>query len=111
VQAENKAQSIMQKFIKGSKEDGLPVMPLVWAAWGSLIEKREYLITLLLSIVNMPELQNCSWVIRGKPTKDGHPHHPLYVNKEEPFSSFDITRYMSLLNERLAPENKSKKAI
>ena len=29
VQAENKAQSIMQKFIKGSKEDGLPVMPLV----------------------------------------------------------------------------------
>ncbi|MCC5910212.1 MAG: DEAD/DEAH box helicase family protein [Clostridiaceae bacterium] len=29
VQAENKAQSIMQKFIKGSTEDGLCVMPLV----------------------------------------------------------------------------------
>lgn len=29
VQAENRAQSIMQKFIKGSKEDGLPIMPLV----------------------------------------------------------------------------------
>jgi type III restriction enzyme len=29
VQAEDKAQSIMQKFIKGSKEDGLPIMPLV----------------------------------------------------------------------------------
>lgn len=29
VQAENKAQSIMQKFIKGSNEDGLSVMPLV----------------------------------------------------------------------------------
>jgi type III restriction enzyme len=29
VQAENKAQSIMQKFIKGSKDDGLCVMPLV----------------------------------------------------------------------------------
>jgi len=29
VQAENKAQSIMQKFIKGSKEDNLPIMPLV----------------------------------------------------------------------------------
>ncbi len=29
VQAENRAQSIMQKFIKGSQEDGLPVMPLV----------------------------------------------------------------------------------
>ena len=29
VQAENKAQSIMQKFIKGSEDDGLVVMPLV----------------------------------------------------------------------------------
>jgi len=29
VQAENKAQSIMQKFIKGSNSDGLCVMPLV----------------------------------------------------------------------------------
>ncbi len=29
VQAENKAQSIMQKFIKGSPQDGLCVMPLV----------------------------------------------------------------------------------
>ena len=29
VQAENKAQSIMQKFIKGSKEDGLCIIPLV----------------------------------------------------------------------------------
>ncbi|WP_406885185.1 DEAD/DEAH box helicase [Bacillus cereus] len=29
VQAENKAQSIMQKFIKGSEDDGLCVMPLI----------------------------------------------------------------------------------
>ena len=29
VQAENRAQSIMQKFIKGSSEDGLCVMPLI----------------------------------------------------------------------------------
>jgi len=28
-QAANKAQSIMQKFVKGSKEDGMPIMPLV----------------------------------------------------------------------------------
>ncbi|MDR3364556.1 MAG: DEAD/DEAH box helicase family protein [Clostridiales Family XIII bacterium] len=28
-QTENKAQSIMQKFIRGSKEDGMPIMPLV----------------------------------------------------------------------------------
>lgn len=29
VQAENKAQSIMQKFVLGSKEDGMPAMPLI----------------------------------------------------------------------------------
>lgn len=29
MQAENKAQSIMQKFIKGSEDDGLCVIPLV----------------------------------------------------------------------------------
>jgi type III restriction enzyme len=28
-QEKNKAQSIMQKFIKGSREDGLPIMPLI----------------------------------------------------------------------------------
>lgn len=65
----------------------------LWAAWGGLITKRKYLITLLRGITALPELQNCSWVARGNPTKGGHPHHPLYVKKETPFASFDIARY------------------
>lgn len=65
----------------------------LWAAWGGLITKRKYLITLLQSIATLPELQNCNWVARGIPTKSGHPHHPLYVRKEMPFVHFDITRY------------------
>lgn len=65
----------------------------LWAAWGGLIIKRKYLITLLQSITTLPELQNCNWVARGNTTKCGHPHHPLYVKKEMPFVPFDIKRY------------------
>ena len=67
----------------------------LWAAWGSLINKRPYLTELVQDIASLPELQNCKWVSRGKPTKDGHPHHPLYVKKEAPFASFDISRYVT----------------
>ncbi|MBI9050779.1 MAG: DUF1643 domain-containing protein [Anaerolineaceae bacterium] len=65
----------------------------LWAAWGGLINKRPYLLTLVQSITLLPELQNCKWVARGNPTKDGHPHHPLYVKKDAPFTLFDISRY------------------
>lgn len=66
----------------------------IWAAWGSLIKKRQYLGALLQDIVFLPELRNCTRVSRGALTKDGHPHHPLYVKKDCLFESFDIRRYI-----------------
>ena len=66
----------------------------IWAAWGTLIEKRDYLFACLNSIVNIPELQNCTWVSRGPITKNGHPHHPLYVRKDSPFEPFDMQTYL-----------------
>ena len=65
----------------------------LWAAWGGLIEKRAYLLPAVKRIVALPELQNCQWVSRGRPTKNGHPHHPLYVRKEEPLTAFDCSIY------------------
>lgn len=65
----------------------------LWAAWGELITKRKYLATLVHSIAAIPELENCSWVARGNLTKGGHPHHPLYVKKEEQFFPFSISKY------------------
>ena len=65
----------------------------LWAAWGGLINKRPYLLPLVQSIVTLPELGNCKWASRGKPTKDGHPHHPLYVKKETPLVVFDMSLY------------------
>lgn len=71
--------------------DGKPLT--LWAAWGGLIKKRKYLLQLVKNIIALPELSNCTWVSRGNPTKDGHPHHPLYVKKDEVFMPFDISFY------------------
>jgi hypothetical protein len=65
----------------------------VWAAWGALITKRGYLTELVKSIVSLPELMRCNWVSRGEITKDGHPHHPLYVKNDCVFDKYDISRY------------------
>lgn len=65
----------------------------LWAAWGGLITKRPYLLPLVARMVSLPELAHCHWVSRGKRTKDGHPHHPLYVKKDEPFTPFDVSIY------------------
>ena len=65
----------------------------IWAAWGGLINKRSYLLSLVRDIIALPALQNCAWVSRGKPTKDGHPRHPLYVKKETLFAPFDVSLY------------------
>ena len=66
----------------------------VWAAWGSLIQKRSYLLTLAKSIILMPELLNVNWVARGALTQNGHPHHPLYVKSNVPFTPFDPSHYL-----------------
>lgn len=65
----------------------------LWAAWGGLIEKRSYLTGLVQDISTMPELENCQWISRGRLTKGGHPHHPLYVKKDAPFEPFSIKHY------------------
>lgn len=65
----------------------------LWAAWGELIIKRVYLLALLKDIIALPQLQRCNWVSRGNLTKNGHPHHPLYVKKEALFEPFSTTQY------------------
>ena len=66
----------------------------LWAAWGTLIGKRPYLLPLVQEIIRHNSLKNCTWLSRGKITKDGHPHHPLYVKKEAVFEVFDTSIYL-----------------
>ena len=67
----------------------------IWAAWGTNIEKRAYLRTVLEKIYASTAGGNYRWLHVGTLTKAGHPRHPLYLPKKLPFSSFDIQAYLS----------------
>lgn len=68
--------------------------PAVWAAWGTIIEKRPYLSQCLQDMVEIGEAQNASWYCAGAVSKKGHPHHPLYLRKDEKLRPFDVTAYL-----------------
>lgn len=68
----------------------------IWAAWGSLIEKRPYFARCLKDIYEVLEL-DCKWFIIGKRSFEGHPHHPLYLKKKINMDRFDILSYIKKL--------------
>jgi len=69
----------------------------IWSAWGTLIEKRDYLKSCLKDIYSLSLDYNCNWITTGKESKKGHPHHPLYLKKDEIFRTFNIDNYISSL--------------
>lgn len=66
----------------------------IWAAWGTLIEKRSYLFKCLVEIHKISKRQSVKWYTIGESSKKGHPHHPLYLNKTLKLKSFNIEKYM-----------------
>ncbi len=71
--------------------------PSVWAAWGSIIEKRKYLPGCVRDMLLAGEEFGASWYCAGKITKKGHPHHPLYLRKDEVLRPFDVEGYLNTL--------------
>ena len=71
--------------------------PTVWAAWGAVIEKRPYLPDCVRDMVSVGEEYGARWVCAGKCSKAGHPHHPLYLRKDEPVRDFDVNTYLDLI--------------
>jgi hypothetical protein len=69
----------------------------IWAAWGTLIEKREYLQFCLQNIFDVSQKYNCKWITFGKRSKKGHPHHPLYLKQDSEKQTFDIKAYIDEL--------------
>ncbi len=67
----------------------------IWAAWGTLIEKRPYLIEGLDRMASIFSGEN--WITIGKRSKGGHPHHPLYLPKSAEVVPFDVHRYLDRL--------------
>ena len=68
--------------------------PTMWAAWGTLIEKRDYLPGLMREMVALTREKKIPWVTFGKRSKKGHPHHPLYLRKDSTPEPFDVETYL-----------------
>ena len=73
--------------------------PSVWAAWGTIIEKRDYLPMCLRDMLETGEEFGATWHCAGAVSKKGHPHHPLYLRKDEKLKPFDIHAYLDILGE------------
>lgn len=71
--------------------------PAVWAAWGTIIEKREYLPLCLKDMLAVGTEYGAQWYCAGKLSKKGHPHHPLYLRKDEKIRPFDVVSYLERL--------------
>ena len=69
--------------------------PTVWAAWGAIIEKRDYLADCVRDMVAVGQEFGANWCCAGAISKKGHPHHPLYLRKDEKIKPFDIEQYLN----------------
>lgn len=75
----------------------LSSQPAVWAAWGAVIEKRSYLSACLRDMLQAGKECGTNWYCAGAITKKGHPHHPLYLRKDEVLRPFDMDAYLEKL--------------
>ena len=71
--------------------------PAVWAAWGAIIEKRDYLPRCLRDMLAAGEEFGARWFCAGAISRKGHPHHPLYLRRDELLRPFDVKEYLERL--------------
>lgn len=71
--------------------------PAVWAAWGTIIEKRDYLPDCVRDMIEIGNARGARWFSAGKRSKKGHPHHPLYLRKDSLLDPFDVNCYLDSL--------------
>ena len=71
--------------------------PAVWAAWGAIIEKRNYLPECVADMLRISREYDAEWFCAGAISKRGHPHHPLYLRKDEKLKPFDTEEYLNML--------------
>ncbi len=73
--------------------------PTVWAAWGTIIEKRPYLPDCVKDMLELGKEFGANWCCAGAISKKGHPHHPLYLRKDEKIKPFDVEAYLKTLGD------------
>jgi len=70
---------------------------VLWAAWGTLIDKRPFLHDCLKDIVLLTKKLDTKWICIGPISKKGHPHHPLYLKSTEATQGFNMETYINNL--------------
>lgn len=81
-------------YVLSLDRDGAPA---VWAAWGTIVEKRGYLPRCMQDMLAIGKARGARWFCAGKRTKKGHPHHPLYLRKDSLLEKFDVQGYLSTM--------------
>ena len=69
--------------------------PAVWAAWGAIIETRDYLADCVRDMADVGVRRGAAWYCAGQRSKKGHPHHPLYLKKDSLLEPFDLADYLT----------------
>lgn len=81
----------------------------VWVAWGTIINKREYLLDCLEDIKKVLSRRNINLISFGNKSKDGgHPHHPLYLRSDTNPEKFDVDSYLIALKNKKRKKSKNK---
>ena len=74
----------------------------VWAAWGAIITKRDYLPGCVKEMVSVGNRYGARWFTAGPRSKAGHPHHPLYLRSDSPLEPFgDLLPYLNSLSQEV----------
>ena len=73
----------------------LSSQPAIWAAWGNIIMKRDYLMDCMRDFVADGEAVGARWYTAGPLLKSGHPHHPLYLKRDTKLLDFDVHTYLN----------------
>lgn len=71
--------------------------PAIWAAWGTIIEMRDYLPGCVREMVEIGNEYGAKWYTVGKKSVKGHPHHPLYLRNGLPTEDFDVSDYLNTI--------------
>lgn len=66
---------------------------VVWAAFGAVIKTRPYLMDFAADFARACDEMGVKVVTAGPKSREGHPHHPLYLKKDSPFEAFDLAAY------------------
>ncbi|MCR5296510.1 MAG: DUF1643 domain-containing protein [Clostridiales bacterium] len=81
--------------------EGIQGPPHLWAAWGAIIEKRDYLPGCVRDMIAIGRRFGACWFTAGARSKAGHPHHPLYLKSDSPLDSFtDLDVYLDSLRQK-----------